>query len=109
MTSSATPHVTAAGDTWTVHHLPSLLAGRTLVGRGDRTWVIAGAHPRFHRSTGDVTLVLTLRDAARREITITTGFALEAFDVNRAGDPDWIIAELRPQPLEHGEYYALSA
>ena len=53
--------------------------------------------------------MLTLRDAASREITITTGFALETFDAEHFGDPDWLIEELRPHPLEHGEYYAISA
>lgn len=90
-------------------HLPSLLAGRTVFGRSDHGWVIKAAQPTFHRSTGDVTLVLTLRDAANREITITTGFALETFDAQHFGDPDWIIEELRPHPLGHGEYYAISA
>jgi len=86
-----------------------MLAGRTVVGRSDQHWIVVGARPTFHRSTGDVTLVLTLRDAAKREITITTGFTLETFDAAHFGDPDWIIEELRPHPLGHGEYYALSA
>jgi hypothetical protein len=109
MTSSATPGLTPAADSWTVRHLPSLLAGRAVAGRGAHDWVIAGAQPIFHRSTGDLTLVLTLRDTAKREITITTGFALARFDAEHGGDPDWIIEELRPHPLEHGEYYAISA
>ena len=109
MTSSATPSLTHPADGWTVRHLSAMLAGRTVVGRGDRPWVIAGALPSFHRSTGDVTLVLTLRDEAQHEITITTGFALDAFDALHFGDPDWIIEELRPQPLGHGEYYPISA
>jgi hypothetical protein len=109
MTSSATPSMAHPVDSWTVNNLPSLLAGRTVIGRGDRGWVIADAQPTFHRSTGDVTLVLTLRDAAKREITITTGFALGTFDGQHSGDPDWIIEELRPHSLGHGEYYAIRA
>ena len=109
MTSSATPHLTQTSDSWTVNNLPSLLAGRTVMGRGDHRWVIAAAQAIFHRSTGDLTLVLALKDAANREITITTGFILESFDGQHAGDPDWILEELRPHPLEHGEYYALRA
>ena len=109
MTSSATPSLPHTPDSWTVTHLPAMLAGRTVVGRGNHRWVIAGAQPIFHRSTGDVTLVLTLRDEAKREITVTAGFALDAFDSDRFGDPEWIIEELQPQALEHGEYYAISA
>jgi len=97
MTSSATPSLAHAMDSWAV------------VGRGDQRWVFAGAQPTFHRSTGDVTLVLTLRDAAKREITITTGFALGTFDGQHFGDPDWIIEELRPHSLGHGEYYAIGS
>ena len=90
-----------------VEDLPFLLAGRT-VGRPEHGWVIAGAHPIYHRFTGDVTLLLTLRDASMREITITAGFELGTFDAKHFGDPDWIIEELAPQPLGHGEHYAIA-
>ena len=109
MTSSATPSPAHAPDSWTVRNLPAQLAGRTIVSRGEHRWIIAAAQPSYHRSTGDVTLVLTLRRDDEREITITTGFVLEMFDGNHFGDPEWIIEELQPHPLEHGDYYAISA
>ena len=107
MTSSATAGLTQAVGRETVESLPSLLAGRA-VGRGDHGWTIAATRAIYHRATGDVTLVLTLRDSAKREITITAGFALETFDARHFGDPEWIVDELRPRLLEHGEYYAMS-